>query len=699
MCILAVAVLGLAGVILRVAGLGYIGNDMTMCLIPWYDSVDPVNGIKALQNYTGNYGMPYVTILMLLHFLPGEAPVKIKIVSVIFEYAAAVGIGLLAAHFFEDIKKYVAFAAGFGLTILYPALIIDGAWWGQCDGIYVSFVVFMILALLKDKPLAASILLGCAFAFKFQTVFILPFLILFYFRRRKVSALWLLVAPVVVEIFYIPAFFAGYSPLAPITIYLYQADQYPQMYMNYPGLWCFFWQLADYEVFHLPVMFWIAMGFALFFLFLMDKGSDLSDRTWLEIAFWSSLFPVYFLPAMHERYSTIAELIAIVFAILYPKRAWISAFFLATISWALYQPVLLDRQPEQKPMAMGMMVMLMALTVFSIRDVMRDKGAGNSEEMAATVKSPAGKSAAHVTKVEKLVFGFFDRYTSVVVVAVSFAFFIVSLTLVSGYVFPDWLTSIPEEDAIPSTLLWQVISGKLSNVRNFTALTFILAAYFWTFILAFKPGLSQTKLMNRLGFILVGFMFLPVTFFYPVICKRPDGICLILAGIAYLFYSKSAEKKDIVLKICAVFFFGLSIAMAPAYFIFDLCVMLLFHLGHGDLKKSVVQVLLVLTVSGGLALICGLYRNGAYDLFKQGALIFPITILFYILCTRNIRYIASLMVLQFGALFHFGKYVWGVLEGHLILYPVLTVVAIILAGITFYLEKSFASGKRKVAGL
>lgn len=220
-CILAVAVLGLTGLFLRILGLDHISGDMTDCLIPWYDSVDPINGIKALQNYTGNYGMPYVTVLMLLHFFPGEAPVKIKIVSVIFEYAAAIGVGLLAAHFFDGFKKNIAFAAGFGITVLYPALIFDGAWWGQCDGIYASFVIFMILALMKDRPFAASILLGCAFAFKFQTVFILPFLILFYFRRRRVSALWLLLVPVVVEIFYIPALIAGYSPLAPITIYLY----------------------------------------------------------------------------------------------------------------------------------------------------------------------------------------------------------------------------------------------------------------------------------------------------------------------------------------------------------------------------------------------------------------------------------------------------------------------------------------------
>ena len=131
--ILALIVIGAAGLALRIPGLGHISGDMIDCYLPWYESVPAHQGIGVLRNYEGDYGLPYATMLWLLHYLPGAALIKIKMVSVVFEYMTAVSVGLLASYFFEDRKKHIVFAAGFGITILYPALAMNGAYWEHCS--------------------------------------------------------------------------------------------------------------------------------------------------------------------------------------------------------------------------------------------------------------------------------------------------------------------------------------------------------------------------------------------------------------------------------------------------------------------------------------------------------------------------------------------------------------------------------------
>ena len=110
--ILALILIGGVGLAVRISGLGHLSGDMIDCYLPWYDSVPAGQGISVLQNYDGDYGLPYATVLWLLHYLPGEALIKIKLVSVVFEYLTALAAGLLASYFFEGVKKQIAFVAG-----------------------------------------------------------------------------------------------------------------------------------------------------------------------------------------------------------------------------------------------------------------------------------------------------------------------------------------------------------------------------------------------------------------------------------------------------------------------------------------------------------------------------------------------------------------------------------------------------------
>ena len=673
-----IASLSIIGLLVRIPGFDHLSGDMIDCYLPWYDSVPAGQGLKVLLNYDGDYGIPYATILLLLHYIPGPALYKIKAVSVVFEYLAAFSVGLLASYFFEEKKKNIAFITGFAITLFYPALVMNGAWWGQFDAAYAAFVILMIHSLFKDKPFRAFVFLGIAITLKLQTIFIIPFFILYYYRRRNFSLKYIPVIPAVIFIMYIPAFLAGYSLATPVTMYLEQTLEYPQMYMHYPGLWCYFWQLADYEMFHLPVICWVATGLALMLILVMAKGEDLSNKTWISIIFWSSLFPVYFLPAIHERYGLIAELAAVIYAIIYPKRAWIGAAVWGTISWAVYQPMIMDRFPEQERTAILMGFVMIALTALTVYDVVRDKGLETASE-------------GSITKPEIRFLEILDRHGIYMIIMIVSAFVTFSGIKALPFVNPDYLQNITDNEAIPRTglrIIYESISGRYTHL----VLIFI-AAIIWTVITTVVIPARKSPSLSS-GAFLTGFMFVPATCLYPILEKSPDGLCLILSGIGSILYLISNKGKKLPVLIASIVFYGLAVSVSPAYLIFNVCVMILYHLQTGG-KESIIKNALI-SVPGQIliAILVSLVSGGSLaalimDLAIQGAVLFPVSAGLLILCRKDIRYILPILFLQYAVIIDFGRYIGAVRVVNYVLIPIGIVSAAVLTVLINLRKKSF----------
>ena len=680
--VISVILLGIIGILVRIPGFDHLSGDMIDCYLPWYDSVPAGQGLKVLLNYEGDYGIPYATILLLLHYIPGQALYKIKAVSIVFEYLAAFAAGLLASHFFEEKKKYISFIAAFGLTLLYPALVMNGAWWGQFDASYAAFVLLMIYALFKDKHALAFIYLGIALTLKLQTIFIIPFLIYYYYRRRNISLKYIILIPAVTIILYIPAYLAGYSFLTPITMYLEQTQEYPQMYMHYPGLWCHFWQLADYEMFHLPVICWVATGLALMLILLMSKDKDLTDRTWIGIIFWSSLFPVYFLPAIHERYGLIAEVIAVIYAILYPKRAWMGAALWATISWAIYQPMMMERFPEQERTSILMAFVLIALTTFTVYDIVRDAG---STPLKSTI-----------SKYETGFIEFLDRNGIYLIIVVIFAFVTFTGIKVLQFENPDYLQNITDNEAIPRTalrLLYEGISGRYTHL-----VLLMLAALLWTGLSsAVIPAKGSPAIAS--GAFIIGLAFLPATCAYPILEKSPDGLCLMLSGIGSILYIISGRGKKLPMLIASILFYGLSVSVSPAYLIFNSLAVILYHIYTKTIGETVRNTLIVILGSVFTAVIISLIcADGgkeipaalwalASDFGIQGAVLFPLSVLLLIMCRKDLRYILPMLFMQYAVIIDFGRYVGAVRVVNYVLIPVSLTLSISAIVLMHYLPK------------
>ena len=706
LCFATLLLLGLIGILVRIPGLDHLSGDMIDCYLPWYESVPAHQGIGVLRNYEGDYGLPYATVLWLLHYIPGEALIKIKMVSVVFEYVTALSAGLLASHFFEGWKKKLSFVICFGLTILYPALVMNGAYWGQCDGIYAGFVLLMIWALFKDRPALAFVFLGFAVTSKLQTIFIIPFLILYWYRRRNFSLLYFLIVPAVVEILYIPGMLAGYSPLAPVTMYLAQTVEYPQMYMHYPGLWCYFWSLADYEMFHVPVIGWVAAGLALVFVMLMLKGKDLSDRTWISVALWSSLFPVYFLPAMHERYSMIAELIAVIYAVLHPKRSWTSAFLWLTISWAVYQPMIMDRFPEQEKTALGMIFVVIALTVFMIRDVMEDK-VRDSE--AGSVKT------GHITRFELKFLDCFDRYGMWPVLFVVLAIFVYSGYKAISYAPMMILEDVQANLALLRTPVYRLCESPVVffgsvfgmtpdvSVKAFGVFAAGAAAVLWGYV-AF-PGNKEALediLVKRILFM-IAFLLMPGIVFYPLILGSADGICLLLCGVGMMFLNGSRDKGRGAAFAISCAAFSLALSIMPGYLIFLGMFALMAVSECQDMIRKYISAIVISAFISFLTILTGplsgmSIRDGllsfGHGFILQGAVWVPLSVILLLMCIRDRRYILSLLAFEFALTLGFGKYIGSVKVKYYIFIPLMIMGCLANVMFTAYMRH-----KKQNAGL
>lgn len=638
---------------------------MVECLIPWYDSIAPTNGIYSLRNYTGNYGMPYVTILWFLHFFPGQTHIKIKAVSIIFEYICAVSVGLLSSHFFQGHKKTIAFICGFGLTLFYPVLIINGAWWGQCDAIYSSFVILAIYAFFKNKPALASIFLGCAMAFKFQAIFIIPFIILFYYFRRRFSVLNLILIPITVEILYIPAIIAGYSPLSPITIYAEQAGYYPEMYMYYPGLWSFFWRWSDYDRFHIPAISIVITAYALIFLILLHRRKDLSDRNWIELAFLTSLIGVYFLPAMHERYGIIAELIAIIYAIIHPKRSWTSLYLWASITWTVIQPMFMNRWPEHKKCAMGLMIIIISLIIFFLCDIRKD-----NTEISHLEKYKFRPERISTPEIKLL--DFLDKYAFIPAYIIVFFLFIYSGRSVISVTLPDYLSDMGFSVNNVHTPLYflyirflNLISTETgTNTYLFLAISSmgsaILSALIWVGLLQLRNNTFNVSFP-------IAYILMPTTLIYSHIGKSQDGIAFLLIGIAMMIHYRTASnqnKKSIPLIMGILF--GLATSLLPYCIILIIGLLLTDHLekkriSAKNIGPMILTAVLVMVILSFIGPVIGMPISESFKSFvlsfrTNSALLTPICLLLLIKSYNNGKFIPALLFAEYISLINFGLY-------------------------------------------
>lgn len=334
---LAITVIGL---LVRYTGRNFISGDMRKAFLPWYDEISAAGGFGALKSQVGDYSILYQIFIAIFTYIPIKALYLYKMMSIIFDYILAFSSALLVCHITNKKVFSPMFVAVYSSIIMLPTVFLNSGYWGQCDSIYTTFIVLLVYFLLKDKPCPAFIMLGIAMAIKFQTVFILPFVITYYICKRSFSCLYGFLSIFVFWAIGIPAYISGRSILSPFTIYFEQTEIFHKMYLGFNSFWVIIGNNYKYMG-KMALIFTMAILGAELMLVLTKKKKFDDNESVINTAIWMIWTALLFLPAMHDRYAFMLDILLIVISFLdkkYAKFALVSCL----ISFTTYGCYLFD---------------------------------------------------------------------------------------------------------------------------------------------------------------------------------------------------------------------------------------------------------------------------------------------------------------------------------------------------------------------
>lgn len=316
--VLFLAIVILLAIMGRICVLDFQSRDYQQFLKPWMDQINELGKINSLKYNIGDYNVPYVVILTLFSYLPISPLILIKLLSIVFDFIGAIYVSKLVYEWTKE-KEGGRLVADilFAIILFLPTVFINSSVWGQCDMIYVTFLIMSLYYLKKDCIVLAFSLLGVAFAFKLQFIFILPIYVLLYFKRKDISVLHFLIIPIVNLMMCLPAILMGKSIVDCILVYFKQTGTYTSLVMNYPNLYNVFGEFFGNQSMVLVIFTVVIVGILVFYI--LSKKIDI-QKDMIPYALMFALIMVYFLPRMHERYGFLAEILSVVYVGIYKKH-------------------------------------------------------------------------------------------------------------------------------------------------------------------------------------------------------------------------------------------------------------------------------------------------------------------------------------------------------------------------------------------
>ena len=299
---------------LRAILLDYAADDYEIFLSQWVATFRDNGGFAAIKLPIGNYNVPYLYFLAAISYLPVPDLYLIKLFSILFDVLLAWGGLRLVRHFTgkDSIRPLVCFC----VLLLLPTVVLNGSLWGQCDALYGALTLHALADGLGGRPKASAALLGVAFSFKLQTVFILPlWAVLWIARRTRFRDL--LCFPLAYAVTCIPALLLG-KPLGDILgVYVGQTQEGAGA-LNYNCASIF--SMVPYgtqidEAFGARLGILAAFALVLLLLVLAFLFRDrLDDGALLLFGITLTLGVPFFLPYMHDRYYFLADVLTLVWA-------------------------------------------------------------------------------------------------------------------------------------------------------------------------------------------------------------------------------------------------------------------------------------------------------------------------------------------------------------------------------------------------
>ena len=141
----------------------------------------------------------------------------------------------------------------FLLMMVLPTTLLDGACWGQCDSVYAFLVVSSLYFLETDRPMRSALFLSVAFAFKLQTIFFFPVVLLGLLHKKfKLRHALAFFAGYLMTM--VPGLIAGKPFIDAIAVYANQSmgQYYDRLTYGAANLYLFF-PMMDFSTGHKSV--------------------------------------------------------------------------------------------------------------------------------------------------------------------------------------------------------------------------------------------------------------------------------------------------------------------------------------------------------------------------------------------------------------------------------------------------------------
>ena len=296
--------LSAAAFALRGMAFDYETLDYQNFLHPWCEFFRRSGGFKALATPVGNYNIPYLYFLALFSYLPIRDLYLIKLLSVLFDVLLGWSCAMLTGRVTGSRTRQLACY----FTVLFlPTVFLNGAVWGQCDGVYVALAVLGIWLAMDERPVWSMICLTLSFGFKLQAVFVMP--------------LW----AVFLMLLVLPAVLLGRPFLDTVTLYFSQTGSIGSgLNYNSPSIFAVFWQISDPE----PAS---TVAIAAAFVYVVNllavawvNRRRLTDRAVIALALLFAIGIPFLLPHMHDRYFYAADVLSVALAFALPVL-WLAA--------------------------------------------------------------------------------------------------------------------------------------------------------------------------------------------------------------------------------------------------------------------------------------------------------------------------------------------------------------------------------------
>ena len=373
-----------AAMCVRVLCFDHITGDYTAHLSRWYEYFCENGGFRGMAGSVGDYNVPYLYFMAAISYLRIPDLYLIKLFSVFFDVLLAWG-GYRFVGIVREGDWFLSFVA-FCVLLFLPTVVLNGAYWGQCDSIYGALCLHGLCCLLTGKNKRSAALIALAFTFKLQAVFLMPLWGVFLFAK-KIRFRELLVFPPVCFGVSVPALLLGKPLSDTILIYFRQMTEYPSLTMNGPSVY----QFIPYKMeVNTEMLKWMGI-LAAFVLCVglliagLRLGKSMTRIHELLIAAVLCIGVPFLLPHMHERYFFLGDVLTVcigcIFSGFLPVAVLVNASsllsYLVFLRCAFNKVIYLGEHIFVMPIESGMMLLaFISVFTFLVSELMLTKKTG-----------------------------------------------------------------------------------------------------------------------------------------------------------------------------------------------------------------------------------------------------------------------------------------------------------------------------------